>query len=304
MPFTINFSDSSKQPFVLGAGAADGPFQFTQYTSLVLSGPQRSNFGQDLMQSLVYLLEGFAHSGVSEKQPDPLALSSPIQGQLWYNSSTGVSLVFDGMAWNPIRGIPVKDQAPQNSRYGELWVDSATGTLKLFNGNTYQPVAAGYLKQNGTEPLTDDLNCGAFKLLNVAEPTLPSDAATKGYVDASGSILSSDAFVTAPTFSGSVVRQGFGRTVFYYITIQANPGSDIPSGTLLGTIGSVPRLNLDPGFVGSQLVANVTVASPDGCWPVEISVNGEMRTVVTMYRSPTATKILLQGTCTLPGSSV
>jgi hypothetical protein len=62
---------------------------------------------------------------------------------------------------------------------------------------TYRPAATlagtGDFKANGTVAMTGSLNMGSNKLINLADPTLAQDGATKAYVDNKTSALSNGA---------------------------------------------------------------------------------------------------------------
>ena len=89
MAYTITKSNGGTL-ILLNDGLTD-----KQVTSLTLVGKNVSNFGDDQNENFVHLLENFS----SAFEP-----RSPLQGQLWYNTSTNVSRpsVFDGTNWRSI----------------------------------------------------------------------------------------------------------------------------------------------------------------------------------------------------------
>jgi hypothetical protein len=90
MSYTINYSDSSKAPFLLPSLVADSTL-----ASLTFTGRGAKNFGQIQQQNYLHLLENFA-------SPDEPA--HPIEGQTWYDTSTSAPLlkVYNGTKFNPI----------------------------------------------------------------------------------------------------------------------------------------------------------------------------------------------------------
>jgi hypothetical protein len=69
--------------------------QIDNSTSLNLIGKNVSGFGQYQNDNFVWLLENFSNNG------SPI---SPVQGQLWFNNSTGIlrPLVYDNTSWRPL----------------------------------------------------------------------------------------------------------------------------------------------------------------------------------------------------------
>jgi hypothetical protein len=78
MTYTIKFSDTNKTPFTIEELKKDGPGSLDgSHTDLILYGKGNSDYGEDLWNNLVHILENFSSAG-----PGP---NNPIEGQLWYN---------------------------------------------------------------------------------------------------------------------------------------------------------------------------------------------------------------------------
>lgn len=87
MTYTIKFSDTTKTSFTITDLKKDGPGSLDgSHTDLVLYGKGNSDYGEDLWNNLVHILENFSSPG-----PGP---SHPIEGQLWYNKTDGVLSVY------------------------------------------------------------------------------------------------------------------------------------------------------------------------------------------------------------------
>jgi len=73
---------------------------------------------------------------------------SPWSGQVIYETDTGLSLVWDGSAWQPAGGggggVTVSSTAPVSPSAGDLWWDSDDGEMYLYydDGTSSQWVAA------------------------------------------------------------------------------------------------------------------------------------------------------------------
>jgi len=120
---TINFSDSSKTPITISTGTVD-----TTSTSLALVGRNAPNYGQHFAEDFLHLLENFSYFVPPE---------NPVEGQLWYNStSTGSQLMINqgapGYAWSPVNGVFRGADLPVNPSNGDIWVDTDAEQLKIY----------------------------------------------------------------------------------------------------------------------------------------------------------------------------
>lgn len=89
MPYTIDYSTSSKTPIVVNDGTVDTS------TSVSLIGKNYTRFGEILNENVLHLLENFA-SGT--------APTNPTEGQLWYDTTNSKLMLYDG-SWYSI-GAP------------------------------------------------------------------------------------------------------------------------------------------------------------------------------------------------------
>lgn len=81
MPYTIDYSTSSKTPIVVNDGTVDTS------TSISLIGKNYTRFGEILNENMLHLLENFA-SGT--------APTNPTEGQLWYDTTNSKLMLYDG----------------------------------------------------------------------------------------------------------------------------------------------------------------------------------------------------------------
>ena len=110
--------------------------------SVKLIGKNVSNFGDAQNENFVHLLENFANT----TQP-----KTPLTGQLWYKSTTGISrpLVFDGSNWRPLATCLYHTTTTDvlsnaggfnltASRPGDFWFDSFKKQLHVVTSGTTQ----------------------------------------------------------------------------------------------------------------------------------------------------------------------
>jgi len=216
MPYTLRFSDASKLETVIVPDMPPGIN--TIDTSLSLPGKGYPNYGLQIAQNFLSLLENFA---------GPLPPENPIEGQLWYDTSdpnNKVLRIMDGTAdstrWPVSNGIyqqgtDPKDTASAGLKVGDIWVDTASNQLKIYNSNNWTVVgpstSTGASKTGPEADIIEDT-------LNVSHRVI------KNYVD--GSVL----FVVAnETFTPKVVIEGF--------TIL-KPGINLKTSTTLNGLAS------------------------------------------------------------------
>ena len=124
MAYTINYTDSNKGSIVIEDSTIDTT------TSLSIPGKNTTEYGTQIGQNFLRMLENFANSS---------APSNPIEGQLWYDSTAGTDLlkIYDGTTWQEAGGIKRASSAPSvsNRNTGDLWVDTDNQQLYLFTGS-------------------------------------------------------------------------------------------------------------------------------------------------------------------------
>lgn len=190
MPYTVNFTDrENKSPITVFDNTSNTD------TSLTFPGRNVTGYGQIIAENFLSLLENFASA------TEPV---NPIEGQLWYNSSTGVLNVWDNTSWQAASGIqkgPTTPSVPSN-KVGELWVDTTNQQLRIFTGQRWILVGP-------TESSIDGLRYGP-----VVEKVADSDNINRFILifyiaDVPVIIFSKDTFTPKVLISGfEIIRSG------------------------------------------------------------------------------------------------
>ena len=126
-------------------------------TSLTFVGKNYAGYAQFVAENFLHLLENFAKA---------TAPTNPVQGQLWFDSTAGVSQlkVFDGTTWTAAGSVKKATSAPSvsNSIKGDLWVDTDNQQLYMFSGSSWVligPQFSGGLKTGpDVESIVDTSN--------------------------------------------------------------------------------------------------------------------------------------------------
>lgn len=125
MAYTIPYTDQANKGTIT---IEDNTIN--QDTSLKLPGRNTTSYGSAIAENFLHLLENFA----SATEP-----STPVEGQLWYDSTLGVEQlkVYDGTNWVSAGGLKKANTEPgaAQSLIGDLWVDTDNQQLYLFSGS-------------------------------------------------------------------------------------------------------------------------------------------------------------------------
>lgn len=125
MSYTIKYTDENNKTAI----TVDDSTTNNQ-TSLSFPGRNQRGYAISIAENFLHLLENFAYSTAPE---------TPVEGQLWYDTSSGVEdlKVWDGTGWKIVGGIRKGTSEPTIRVTGDLWVDTDNQQLFLFNGASW-----------------------------------------------------------------------------------------------------------------------------------------------------------------------
>jgi microcystin-dependent protein len=206
-------------------------------TSITFVGKNYSGFSPIIAENFLHLLENFA----SVLPPD-----NPVQGQLWYDSSTGINLlkVFDGTNWSEAGAVKKATSAPAvaNSQAGDLWIDTINQQLYLFSGSAWLLVGPQFSAGTKTGTAVETL----LDTSNVSHPVLSfySNNTRIG-------IVSNESFTPKSTLAGFTngITQGLN------LTLGDNTGANALANTsykLYGAASSADALNISGKVISSS----------------------------------------------------
>lgn len=179
MAYTINKTSGAVLTTV-----SDGTVDNT--TNLTLVGKNYAGYGEFLNENFVKVLENFADSS---------APSSPLEGQLWWDTNNDVLKAYNGTGWKPIVSTVSSSSAPTNVTVGDMWWDTSATQLKVYNGTDWTLIGPAYPAGSGVS--------GAI-VETVMDTSANSHVVVRFYVaDTTAAIISKDAtFTPSPSISG------------------------------------------------------------------------------------------------------
>jgi len=87
------------------------------------------------------LVENFANTS---------APSSPLAGQLWWDTTNSLLKVYNGSAFKTISAATASASQPSGNVTGNLWWDTTNGQLKVYNGSTFVTIGPTFTAAQGT----------------------------------------------------------------------------------------------------------------------------------------------------------
>jgi hypothetical protein len=134
MSYILNKTDGT-----LLVTLVDGSIDTTS-TDITLVGRNYKGFGEYINENYIKMLENFSSS---------TAPTTPLKGQLWYDTASARLKIFNGTDWKVAGGPIVSNQQPQNLVAGDLWIDDAKNRLYFYDGTDLVLVGPSYTAGQG-----------------------------------------------------------------------------------------------------------------------------------------------------------
>jgi len=165
-----------------------------------LVGRNYSGYGVYLNDNFVALMENFSKS---------TAPASPLEGQLWWNSSNNDLQIWTGAVWKKIGHVTASGSAPAAAGriVGDLWWDSTDQQLKAWAGETSANSIAIYSS------------------LQYIVSMVSTNAVRIGDVLTTGNVLSANAVTVTQILNTSNVRISTPATIFAGETVTFTRGT-------------------------------------------------------------------------------
>ena len=205
MAYTINLTDGT-----IFATVADGTINTS--SSVTLVGKNYAGYGEFLDENFIQMLENFSNT---------TAPTSPLTGQIWWDSTNALMKVWQGSTWKTISAATASASAPASNVTGDLWYDTTNQQLKVWTGAAFLVVGPAYSSVSGT--------AGAIP------ETINDNTATPHYVT---TIYVNNVRVAiyndGSTFTAAAPVSTLFPTVYKGVTMTNSSGTNM-SGNLIGT---------------------------------------------------------------------
>ena len=260
MAYTINKTDGTVVTTI-----TDGTVDNT--TSLQLFGKSFSGFGEGLNENLVKLLE----NGASTSAP-----TSPLKGELWFDTGTGQIKVYDGSAFKPTGGAKSQATAPTSASAGDLWTDSDDDQLYVYTGSAFQLIGPVYtsgqtlsgwkietLGSSGGDKVVSSMYAGNTRVAILSKETFTPSVTQTGFA-------SIKAGLTLNSTLGAVFEGSSSQTGIVDVSGTTNTSSTLIAGgnflrtDAADTTTGALTVDTDSGIIiGDSQELTVTVSSND-----------------------------------------
>ena len=298
MAYTINKTDGSVVTTI-----TDGTVDNT--TSLQLFGKSFSGFGEGLNENLVKLLENA--SGTA-------APTSPLTGELWFDTNTAQLKVYDGSAFKPTGAAKSQSAAPSSASAGDLWHDSDDDQLYVYTGGAFVLAGPVYtstqtlsgwkietLGSSGGDKVVSSMYVGNTRVAILSKETFTPSVTQTGFASIkAGFTLNSTlsaVFEGTNTQAAAIDVSGTSNTSSTLIA-----GGNFLRADAADTTTGALTVDTDSGIiVGDAQELTVTVSgndvtiaqtSQDKDLKFTVNDNGTTNTILTLDGSETAVNIV------------
>ena len=208
MAYIVNKTDGTAVTTI-----TDGTIDNT--TSLTLFGKSYSGFGELLNEDLVKLLENSASTS---------APTSPLKGEVWFDTTVNQLKVYDGTSFKPTGGAKSSaGTAPTSPSVGDLWLNTTTSQLFVYTGQTYAWQTYSGQTYSGWELAGPEFTSGqtlsGFKI-----ETVTNDSAVSKVIASMYSGNTRVAILSAEGFTPGAAITGFA-TISAGITLNSTLGA-------------------------------------------------------------------------------
>ena len=258
MPYTISYTDTVNKGTII---VADNTLN--SETTLNFPGRGTTAYGQAVNENFLHLLENFANTTAPVR---------PVEGQLWYDSTSGVDQlkVYDGTNWVASGGLKKASAAPAvaNSSAGDLWVNTESQQLYLFTGSAWVLVGPDF---------SDGLLTGATAQAIVGVDDITYNVLAIKVEDQPVIIISSQSFIPKTSIKGfrTGINPGMNIADEAIIGVQALKyfgTAEKAEALVVGNV-SIPASNFLRGNAASSTDYQLSVKSNDG---IKIGTGGQL----------------------------
>lgn len=106
----------------------DGTIDST-HASIKFPGRGYLNYGEPVNENMLWIMQHFA---------SPSAPTTPLTGQIWYDTSTQLTKFYNGSAWLTTGGVIQSPSSPgSGTNVGAFWYDTTNNQLNVWSGTEW-----------------------------------------------------------------------------------------------------------------------------------------------------------------------
>ena len=202
---------------------ANNTLQVTTF-GIRIPGRNFAGYGEAIGQSLLHIVENFACPNNGSDIPNPtnpsVDLSSPVEGQLWFDTTDVKLRVWDGSSWVISSGAAAVGTAPPGSPIeGDLWWNENTNQLFGYDSTAWILVGPDNPATQINKLVNLRINSGGTGGLTSGTGVLPTGGTTTNAIGMLvGNVLVgvwSNDEVASPTYYFNPLNNGTNNVVYY-----------------------------------------------------------------------------------------
>jgi len=223
-------------------GTADGPDinPGLNVADIDLFGKNYPLYGLYQNENFIKLLQNFAGTTAPAK---------PLQGELWYDLTTGLLKIYTGTQFIPVSPVIISNSAPTTTLVGAQWWDITNQQLSMWNGSSFTLIGPAYKAPEGKS--------GA-----IVEDVLDTVAVTHTIIKFyhNNNVVAISSFDPIFTLSAANPITGFS-TIGPGFTLATGVANNLFYGTAVNSqqLGNIAAVNYARNDIDSTFYGNVTI---------------------------------------------
>lgn len=294
--YTINFTDPANGSFIIQPYTTNGPATPTSSipfdsnavaanTSVVLLGKGKFEYGEQIQESIVHMLEHFSAS---------TAPVYPVQGQLWFQNDMQQLRISSSSTTYQVTGVTVGAGGTWTLAGGDYTSTFQPNTVIVITDNpaagTYTVNSSAYISSDTIVTVNEvipsfaastgnaacwltvlqgdrDVDLRGFNLINVGSPVSGNDAVTLNYADATYLNVSGGTLGGVLTMLDDIDMSSTNKIVNLAAPTVAGDATnkqyvdDLVSSAIGGLSGTFVNVSGDTMFGPLVMLANVDMSS-------------------------------------------
>ena len=223
-------------------GTADGPDinPGLNVADIDLFSKNYPLYGLYQNENFIKLLQNFAGTTAPAK---------PLQGELWYDLTTGLLKIYTGTQFIPVSPVIISNSAPTTTLVGAQWWDITNQQLSMWNGSSFTLIGPAYKAPEGKS--------GA-----IVEDVLDTVAVTHTIIKFyhNNNVVAISSFDPIFTLSAANPITGFS-TIGPGFTLATGVANNLFYGTAVNSqqLGNIAAVNYARNDIDSTFYGNVTI---------------------------------------------